>query len=75
MGFDYATLGFSCCITPESCLSVNDGQNQTGQYELYEAIDNDDKADILALALVSVSALGICQSLNKGPYDCPLQAA
>jgi len=50
MGFDYATLGFSCCITPESCLSVNDGQNQTGQYELYEAIDNDDKADILAVS-------------------------
>jgi hypothetical protein len=29
---------------------VNDGQNQTGQYELYEAIDNDDKADILAVS-------------------------
>src|SRR5271154_2264719 len=40
---------FSCCITPEPCLSVNDGQNQTGQYELDEAIDNDDKADILAV--------------------------
>jgi hypothetical protein len=49
MGFNYATLGFSCCITPEPCLSVNDGQNQTSQYELDEAIDNDDKADILAV--------------------------
>jgi hypothetical protein len=28
---------------------VKDGQNQTGQYELDEAIDNDDKADILAV--------------------------
>jgi hypothetical protein len=37
------------CITLEPCLSVNDGQRQTGQHEPDEAIDNNDKADTVAV--------------------------
>lgn len=74
MGFGYATLGFSCCITPEPCLSVNDGQNQTGQYELDEAIDNDDKADILAVLyeFFDRSSISSYSYLCVANFVCPL---
>jgi len=75
MGFDYATLGFSSCITPEPCLSVNDGQNRTGQYELDEAIDNDDKVDILAVLYEFFDRSSIsssCPYLCVANFVCPL---
>jgi hypothetical protein len=67
-GFRLRHLGLLfICITLEPCLSVNDGQKQTGRYELDEVVDNNDKADILAVLhefLIGVSISSSC------PYLC-----